>query len=107
MGASADYNDNDATAAAACYFPEPDMLALELCVCAGPPVWVDLMLEELAASLVMSAPPAAEAPAPGCSLVPVAQEVDVSLLDACSLAKTAQWTMGSPPLSPVQGRGTG
>jgi len=43
------------TAAAAC-FPEPDPLVLEPCAGAGPPAWVDPMLEELTASLVVSRP---------------------------------------------------
>jgi hypothetical protein len=71
LGASADYDDNTATAAAAAArcFPEPDPLALELCACEGPPAWVDTMLKELAASLVVS--PSVGALVPRCSPAPV------------------------------------
>lgn len=34
---------------------EPDPLVLELCMGTGPSAWVDLMLEELAASLLQTA----------------------------------------------------
>jgi hypothetical protein len=63
MGTPADFTDN---AAAAHYSPEPDPLVLELCTGEGPPSWVDPMLEELAASLVLTA----EALATGCSPAP-------------------------------------
>jgi hypothetical protein len=61
------------------------------------------MLEELVTLLVVSHQ--AGAPAPRCSPASVAasQEVDMLPVDACSLAKTTQWTTDSPPLSPVQG----
>jgi hypothetical protein len=56
LGASSDYDDNAATSATdiAWYFPEPDPLVVELCTYVGPPAWVNPMLEELAASLVVS-----------------------------------------------------
>jgi hypothetical protein len=63
MGALADFADN---AAAAHYSPEPDPLVLELCAGEGPPWWVDPMLEELVASLVLTA----EAPVTGCPPAP-------------------------------------
>ena len=56
-GAPADHVDKAPTSTAALRFPEPDPVALALCVSAGPPILVisfDSMLEELAASLVMS-----------------------------------------------------
>lgn len=56
MGAPAGYDDSAAAAAVARCIPKPDPLAMELCACAcaGPPMWVDLMLEELAALLVVT-----------------------------------------------------
>ena len=59
MGAPANHADKAPTSTAALSFPEPDPVALALCVSAGPPALVisfDPMLEELAASLVMSRP---------------------------------------------------
>jgi hypothetical protein len=53
----ADHGDKAPTSIVALCFPEPDPLALALCVSARPPTLVvsfDPMLEELAASLVMS-----------------------------------------------------
>ena len=50
MGSEADV----ATSTAARCSHESDLLTVVLCEGAGPPVWVDPMLEELAASLVMS-----------------------------------------------------
>jgi hypothetical protein len=53
--------------------------------------------------LARSEPPSG-APAPRFLPLAVAsQEVDASLVDARSSAKTAWWTTDSPPLSPVQG----
>lgn len=52
MGAPAD-TVNDATYATAPCFSEPDPLLLELGMCEVPLAWIDPMLEELAASLVM------------------------------------------------------
>ena len=57
--------DNAASFATALYFLEPNPLALALCASAGPPAWVvsfDPMLEELAASLVVSRPMRAATP---------------------------------------------
>ena len=67
MGAPIDHADNAATSTTALCFLEPDPLVLALCASAGPPAWVisfDPMLEDLAASLVMSRP--ASEPVPGC-----------------------------------------
>jgi hypothetical protein len=61
----ANYDDDDAAVPATHCFPEPDSLALELCACAGSPAWVDPMLEELAALLIVSR--SVGALAPGCS----------------------------------------
>ena len=69
------------TAAAAC-FPEPDPLVLEPCAGAGPPAWVDPMLEELTASLVATRP--AGPTTPCCPTTPAG----------------ASLTTVSPPLSP-------
>jgi hypothetical protein len=56
----------DGCVADALCFPEPDPLVLELCASSETPAWVDPMLEELAASLVVNL---AGAPAGiGCSL---------------------------------------
>ena len=63
-GAPADHTDNAPTSTTALSFPEPDPVALALCVSAGPPALVisfDPMLEELAASLVVSRPMSAAA----------------------------------------------
>jgi len=52
----ANYDDNAATTAAtaACYFPKPDPLALDLCACTcWLATWVDPMLEELTTSLIV------------------------------------------------------
>lgn len=93
MDTPADYTDNDGTSVAAHCFPVPDPLALELCASAsaGPPTWVNPMLEELTASLVVRQP--VGAPVPGCptTLVATSQE-EASLLDTHSPATTAQWT---------------
>jgi hypothetical protein len=62
-----DYADNATTSSATLCFPKPYLLALALCTSVGPPIWVvsvDPMVEELAASLVMSRP--TRAPVPGC-----------------------------------------
>lgn len=91
----------DLAAAVAHCFPGPDPLVVELCACEAPPAWVDPMLKELAASLVMS--PSAGAPAPGRSTVlAAASEVDASLTDTCSPVMAIQRTMGLPPLSLVR-----
>jgi hypothetical protein len=78
-------------------------------------VWVDPMLEELAASLVLTA----GAPAVGCPPPPLVTSwgVEASLVDTHSPVKGAQWTTDSPtlsqptqrvadlpPVSPQQGR---
>ena len=78
----------------------PDPLVLELCAGKGPPVWIDHMLEELAASLVLIA----GAPAVGCPppLVVASQGVEASLVDTYSTMEGAQWAADSPTLSPVQ-----
>jgi len=57
MGAPVDHANRAPTSTAALSFPEPDPVALALCVSAGPPALVisfDPMLEELAAELVVS-----------------------------------------------------
>jgi len=67
MGAPAGYASDATASTVARGFLEPDPLAEELCEGAGPPIWlvsVDPMLDELAASLVVSRP--AVTPAPGC-----------------------------------------
>lgn len=51
-----DHADLATTLAATRCFPELDPLVAMLCEGAGPPAWVDPMLDELAASLVMSRP---------------------------------------------------
>jgi hypothetical protein len=77
-------------------------LLLELCVCTRPLAWVDPMLEEPVASLVVSRP--IGAPTPRCPPAPTtaSQEVEASQVDTHSTEKAAQWTMDSPPLSPRQ-----
>lgn len=84
ISATADYTDNTATSAAARCFPEPNPLAVALCERARPPVWVfsvDLMLDELAVSLVVSRPTGA--PTSGCPSTPAiaSQEVQTSLVN--------------------------
>jgi hypothetical protein len=69
MGAPADHADKEPTSTTALCFPKPDPLALALVLCmsAGPPALVVsfyLMLEELAASLVVNRP--TSEPVPGC-----------------------------------------
>jgi hypothetical protein len=61
--------------------------------------WVDPMLEEFAASRVVSWPPALGG-SPATTTAP--QEEKASLVDTSSPAKP--WTTGSPPLSPVLGQ---
>ncbi|KAG2581962.1 hypothetical protein PVAP13_6KG082035 [Panicum virgatum] len=101
MGAPADFSDNTDSATVSYLSPMPDPLELELCAGEGPLAWVDPMLEELVASLVLTAgPPAVECsspPPPGAS-----HGVDALLGDSHSPAKGAHWTMDLPPLSPVQ-----
>ena len=101
MGAPADFSDNTDSATASYLSPMPDPLELELCAGEGPLAWVDPMLEELVASLALTAgPPAVECsspPPPGAS-----HGVDALLGDSHSPANGAHWTMDSPPLSPVQ-----
>ena len=93
-GAPADHADRAPTSTAALSFPEPDPVALALCVSAGPPALVisfDPMLEELAASLVVSRP--MRAATPECLPATTApQEVEAPVLDTCSPATAAQWT---------------
>jgi hypothetical protein len=60
LDTSAGCADNAATTVVALCIPKPDPLVLELCVCSGTRR-VNPMLDELAASLVMSLP---EAPTP-------------------------------------------
>jgi hypothetical protein len=103
MGAPSDYDGNATTYAVARCFPEPDPLLLELCVCTRPLAWVDPMLEEPVASLVVSRP--VGAPTPRChppAPTTASQEVEASQVDTHSTEKAAQWTMDSPPLSPPQ-----
>ena len=56
MGAPAGYDNSAVADAVARCIPKPDPLAMELCACAcaGPPAWVDSMLEELATVLVVT-----------------------------------------------------
>jgi hypothetical protein len=57
MGVPADYTDDATASTAARCFLEPDLLAEALCEGAGPSAWVfsiDLMLDELVASFVVS-----------------------------------------------------
>jgi hypothetical protein len=102
LGAPAGCTNNVATAAAARCFPELDPLVLELRASMETPAWVELMLEEPAASLVVSL---AGAPAPGSPPVSAvaSQDADASRVDTRSPAKAAHWTSVSPPKSPVQG----
>ena len=94
MGAPADHADKAPTSTAALSFPEPDPVALALCVSAGPPALVisfDPMLEELAASLVVSRP--VRAATPECLPATTApQEVEAPVANTYSPATVAQWT---------------
>jgi hypothetical protein len=93
MGASIDHNDSVATSAATLCFLKPDPLVLELCASTGPPAWVDLMLEEFAALLIVC-----RSTGPRCPLaMAVACQEDEP-------AKVVQWTTDSPLLSPVKGQ---
>ena len=92
MGAPA---DNAATYAVAHCFPDP--LVWELYASAGPPVWVEPMLEELVASLVVSQP----AGAPSLAPMVASQDVEASLVDTPFSAKAAKRKTDSPPLSLV------
>ena len=80
-------------------------MALALCVSAGPPALVisfDPMLEELAASLVVSRP--MRAATPECLPATAApQEVEAPVADTCSPTMAAQWTTDLSLMSPVQG----
>jgi hypothetical protein len=61
-----DHTNNATISAVVHCFPKPDPLLLELCASAGPPTWVDPVLEEIVVSLVVSQP--AGAPVTGGSL---------------------------------------
>lgn len=92
MGAPA---DNAATYVVAHYFPDP--LVWELCASTGPPVWVEPMLEELVASLIVSRP----AGAPSLAPMVTSQDVEASPVDTPFPAKADKRTVDSPPLSLV------
>ena len=98
LGAPVDCADHAAPTAAALYFLEPDTLGSELCVSVEAPTWVDPMLEELAASLVVSR--LAGAKAAGCpsASVTVAQE-DTSRVDTCSPVKELATLLVVSPLA--------
>jgi hypothetical protein len=87
---TADYADNAATSSAARFSPESDPLAVTLCEGAGPPAWVDQMLDELGASLVVSR--SAGAPAFGCpsSTTATSLEVQPSLVDTSTPPRLVQ-----------------
>jgi hypothetical protein len=77
-----------------------------MCVSAGPLAWVisvDPMLEELAASLIMSW--LVRTLVPGClpTQAVASQEVEAPLVNTLSLVTATQWTTDSPLLSQVQG----
>jgi hypothetical protein len=77
LDAPAGCANNATTTASAFCFPELDPLVLEQCSSAGTPAWVNPMLEELVASLVMSHP---AAQAPRCSAATAAsQDADTTL----------------------------
>jgi hypothetical protein len=99
MGTPANYADNAATSAITLNFPELDPLVSAMCASTGPPAWVisvDPMLEELAASLIMSWP--ARTPTLGClpTQAVASQEVEAPLVNTLSLETAAQWTTDSP-----------
>jgi hypothetical protein len=73
-------------------------------VSAGPPAWIDPVLEELVASLVVSRPAGALATGGSLALATASQEAEASLVDTRSLAKTAQGMMDSPPWLSMQGQ---
>jgi hypothetical protein len=96
------YTD-DATSTVAHYFLEPNLLVVALCNGKGPPAWVisvDLMLDKITISLVMSQPRIT--PVPGCLLATTtaSEKVQAPLVDSCSLLMAPQCTTDSPPLSP-------
>ena len=98
LGAPVDCADHAAPTAAALYFFEPDTLGLELCVSVEAPTWVDPMLDELAASLVVSR--LAGAKATGCpsASTTVAQEY-TSRVDTCSPVKELATLLVVSPLA--------
>ena len=105
MGAPADHADRAPTSTAALSFPELDPLVLAMCVSAGPPALIisfNPMLEELAASLVMSRP--MRAATPECLPATTApQEVEAPVADTCSPTMGAQWTTDLSLMSSVRG----
>ena len=83
--------DNATSSATILCFLEPDPLALALCASTGPPVWVgsfDPMLEELAASLVVSRPMSAATPEclPTQATAAAPQEVEALVVDSPAMA---------------------
>jgi hypothetical protein len=58
---------------------------LDLCESVEPPTWVDTMMEELEASLVVSQPSGALVPRCQPSQVAAPQEVKASMVDTLSL----------------------
>ena len=97
--------DNATSSATILCFLEPDPLALALCASTGPPAWVvsfNLILDELAALLVVSRP--MRAATPECLPATTApQEVEALVADTCSLATAAQWTTDLSLMSSVRG----
>ena len=94
MDVPTEFADNATTSAVAHYLHVPDPLVLEPCMSTRPHEWVDPMLKEFAASLVVSQP----AGAPGCQLATVTAPQGVeALLANSSLAMAC--TTGSPTLS--------
>ena len=78
MGVSINHDDSAATSAAAHCFPEPDLLVLELWASMRPPAYVDPMLEEFTASLIVCRPAG-----PGCppAKTVASQEDEASLVE--------------------------
>ena len=78
MGAPTDFSDNTNSATTTYLYSMPDPLELELCAGERPLAWVDPMLEELVATLALTA----GAPAVECSPPPppvASNGVDASL----------------------------
>jgi hypothetical protein len=88
VAAPANHTYNGVVSAAVHCFPEPDYL-LELCASVGPPTWVDPMLEELVASLVVSWPARAPATRGSLALATISLDAKALLVDSRSPTKTA------------------
>jgi len=84
-------------------FKESDPLAVALCEGAGPPIWVDPMLDELAASLVVSRSAGAQAFERPSTLTSASLEVQTFLADTYSPQRMVQLSFANAEAPGVDG----